>query len=239
MPQMVEQLPDVMRFFDSLLPVRPEQVIEVPQILLDDVPVRTALRDTQLAEQLVELRRSCPILPCSGLWSSTLTFQFLVVEGETLVFKVLFPDRVQQRLWRRSLPFLLAVEVFNVFAQDRFHLHHFHLQLVFMVFADEPGEGFFALFTKKKVRTSLGTRVRGCTPVSVHPRWRLSSRCACARLHRRSSSTTIPRARPATGTGVLVCPLGSLLRHQGCLGRNSGRGGGPLLLAQACACRCV
>ena len=53
-PQMAEQLQDVMRFFDSLLPV-PEQVFEVPKILLDDVPVRTAVRDTQLAEQLVEV----------------------------------------------------------------------------------------------------------------------------------------------------------------------------------------
>ena len=52
-PQMVEQLPDVMRFFDFLLP-DPEQVIEVPKILLDDVPMRTAVRNTQLAEQLVE-----------------------------------------------------------------------------------------------------------------------------------------------------------------------------------------
>ena len=53
-PQMVEQLPDVMRFFDFLLPV-PEQVIEVPKILLEDVPMRTAVRDMQLAEQLVEV----------------------------------------------------------------------------------------------------------------------------------------------------------------------------------------
>ena len=53
-PQMVEQLPDVLRFFDTLLPV-PEQVIEVPKILLDDVPVRTSVRDTQLVEQLVEV----------------------------------------------------------------------------------------------------------------------------------------------------------------------------------------
>ena len=37
-PQMVEQLPDVLRFFDTLLLV-PEQVIEVPKILLDDVPL--------------------------------------------------------------------------------------------------------------------------------------------------------------------------------------------------------
>ena len=53
-PQMVEQLPDVMRFFDTLLPV-PEQAIEVPKIVLDDVPVRTSVRDTQLVEQLVEV----------------------------------------------------------------------------------------------------------------------------------------------------------------------------------------
>ena len=53
-PQMVEQLPDVIRLFDFLLPV-PEQVIEVPKILLDDVPVRAVVRDPQLAEQLVEV----------------------------------------------------------------------------------------------------------------------------------------------------------------------------------------
>ena len=44
-PQMVEQLQDIMRFFDSLLP-GPEQVIEVPKIGLDHVPVRTSVRDT-------------------------------------------------------------------------------------------------------------------------------------------------------------------------------------------------
>ena len=36
-PQKLEQLLDVLRFLDTLLPV-PEQVIEVPKILLDDVP---------------------------------------------------------------------------------------------------------------------------------------------------------------------------------------------------------
>ena len=53
-PQMVEQKPDIMHLFDTLTP-DPEQVIEVPKILPDDVPVRTAVRDTQLAEQLVEV----------------------------------------------------------------------------------------------------------------------------------------------------------------------------------------
>ena len=53
-PQMVEQLPDVLQFFDALMPA-PEQVIEVPKILLDDVPMRAGLRDTQLVEHLVEV----------------------------------------------------------------------------------------------------------------------------------------------------------------------------------------
>ena len=53
-PQLVEQLPDVLRFFDLLLLV-PEQVIEVPKILLDDVLVRAVSRDPQLVEQLVEV----------------------------------------------------------------------------------------------------------------------------------------------------------------------------------------
>ena len=53
-PQTGEQLPDILSFFDVLLP-DPEQVIEVPKILLDDVPKRAAVRDMQLEEQLVEV----------------------------------------------------------------------------------------------------------------------------------------------------------------------------------------
>ena len=53
-PQMVDQLPDIEQFFRALSP-DPEQVIEVPKILPLDVPVRAALRVTQLVEQLVEV----------------------------------------------------------------------------------------------------------------------------------------------------------------------------------------
>ena len=53
-PQMVEQLPNIVQFFAALSPV-PEQVMEVPKILPDDVPMRTAVRDAQLVEQLVEV----------------------------------------------------------------------------------------------------------------------------------------------------------------------------------------
>ena len=53
-PQMVEQLPDIMHFFDTLSP-DPEQVIEVPKILPEDVSLRTAVRQPQLVVQLVEV----------------------------------------------------------------------------------------------------------------------------------------------------------------------------------------
>ena len=53
-PQMVEQLPNIVQFFAALSPVS-EQVIAVPKILPHDVPPRRWCRDTQLVEQLVEV----------------------------------------------------------------------------------------------------------------------------------------------------------------------------------------
>ena len=53
-PQTLEQLPDVLQFFGTLL-ADSEQVIEVPKILPEDVLMRAASRDPQLAEQLVEV----------------------------------------------------------------------------------------------------------------------------------------------------------------------------------------
>ena len=53
-PQTLEQLPDVLQFFGTLM-TDSEQVIEVPKILPEDVPMRAVLRDPQLAEQLVEV----------------------------------------------------------------------------------------------------------------------------------------------------------------------------------------
>ena len=53
--QTVEQLPNVVQFFATQLPVVAEPVIEVPKILPHDVPPRRLCRDTQLAEQLVEV----------------------------------------------------------------------------------------------------------------------------------------------------------------------------------------
>ena len=54
MPQTVEQLQDVLQFFDRLSTVL-EPVIEVPKIFTEDIPLRAVLRAAQLAEQLVEV----------------------------------------------------------------------------------------------------------------------------------------------------------------------------------------
>ena len=47
-PQMAEELPDVLQFFDALM-LDLEQVIEVPKFLPEDVPMRITVRDTQVA----------------------------------------------------------------------------------------------------------------------------------------------------------------------------------------------
>ena len=52
-PLMGEQLVDVLRFFDTLCPVA-EQVIDVPKIILEDIPARRLCREPQLVEQLVD-----------------------------------------------------------------------------------------------------------------------------------------------------------------------------------------
>ena len=64
-PQMVEQLSDILQFFRALSP-DPEQVVEVPKILPEDVSVRIVVREPQLVEQLVEVPTLVsPSLPVS------------------------------------------------------------------------------------------------------------------------------------------------------------------------------
>ena len=58
-PQPVEQLVDVLRLVDALVPVA-EQVIEVPKIILENIPPRRLVRDPQLAEQLVAVPTPFP-----------------------------------------------------------------------------------------------------------------------------------------------------------------------------------
>ena len=130
-PQLVEQLPDVLRFFDLLLPV-PEQVIEVPKILLDDVPVRAVLREPQLVGQLVDVPTTLSYAAVL-LWQAlhgyrqrtvgrTLTFQLLVVVELVEVSPVFSQDSINLLLPSRSLTIQfgqVVLEIFKVFPEDR------------------------------------------------------------------------------------------------------------------------
>ena len=218
-PQMVDQLPDIEQFFRALS-LDPEQVIEVPKILPFDVPVRTAVRVPQLVEQLVEVPTiisyssfqrtvehhvDIPVPggggPSSGLQgfssgqSSTATPSSKKRISERIVDGCLHGSRPGQGSSSSHSP--AGVE-------ER---------------ADEPGEWVFRTFTKIKVRSWLRTRVRGCPPVSAHPRRRLSSwLIPCRSPLSGCSSGTATLARPTTGTDALERLSG---RHQ-LVSRSSG-----------------
>ena len=156
-PQMGEQLPNIVQFFAAQLSVVAEPVTEVPKILLDRTPQRLGdrLRQPQMVEQLVQCRLSCLMLrPSSLLPSRSTTFQFRVVleEGSVEVFKVFSQDRIQQHFTSsRPLTFQFrAVEVFKALALDRVQ-QPLHLTLWARV--------FFALFPEGKkcgARSALG-----------------------------------------------------------------------------------
>ena len=181
-PLMVEQLVNVLQFFDALSLLLPE-VIDVPKIIIECIPPRTSVREPQLAEQLVEVPRSITSS------SRTLTSQFRRVVGDTQIFKVSFVDRVQQV---SSRSFIFPVEVFKVFAQDKIHLHHPHLltlQLVFMGKWTRPGEeGFFALFPvpKKSAKVTRRSSARVLRRVPPGLRTSLTTATSFAKMRRRS-----------------------------------------------------
>ena len=96
-----------MDFFKDLDSHVPVQVIDVPKILPEDVPVRAVLRATQLAEQLVEVPTIVSYASLS-LSQALLEYRQRTVEqnddipavgGSELVkvFLVHSQDRVQQR----------------------------------------------------------------------------------------------------------------------------------------------
>ena len=103
-------------------------------------------------------------ISCSYVWSRTLTFQFLVVEGEFLVFKVFSLDRVQQRcillrnaflsgLWSRSLLFPVFGGGLQDFRPGQSSTSSLHVPAGVLEVLDEPGEGIFRTFQNKKSAT--------------------------------------------------------------------------------------
>ena len=119
------------------------------------------------------------------------------------VFKVLVLDRIQQRIWSRSLKFQFlriggkVVEVFKVLSQYRIQQRLWSRSLtiqlvgVFLIFSQDRVlllphrvvcmmmkmrilQGFFALFpVRKKARIWVRTRGRNCSPSRAHPRGEL------------------------------------------------------------------
>ena len=123
-PQTLEQLPDVLQFFGTLM-TDPEQVVEVPIIFPEDVPMRAVLRDPQLAEKLVEvpivsyswlqLRMERAVdIPVPGRGGRISGLQgFLPGQGSTALLSS--EERISERTVEQTL--ILPGEVFKIFAQ--------------------------------------------------------------------------------------------------------------------------
>ena len=119
-PQMGDQVLVLLQKIISSL-VEPVQVLAVPKISLDRVSQRSALPVPQTAEQLVEVLTE-PVydamVVASKVYSRRDIRRILSGQGSTAsgwvvegvvhveVFKVLVLDRIQQRIWSRSLKFL-------------------------------------------------------------------------------------------------------------------------------------
>ena len=115
-----------------------EQVIEVPKILIDELSVRTPVREPQLAEQLVEVPS---IISCSSLQRMEQIVNIPVPRGGV---RQCFPSS-------KSLTFqFLMVNVFKVSTQDRVLRHLLNFQLVSQM---TRLKGFFALFPGSKSAT--------------------------------------------------------------------------------------
>ena len=154
--QMVEQLPSVLQFFATHLPVVAEQAIDVPKISQDRTPQRLedCLRQPQMADQLVDV----PTVVCYSSLQQLTAEQIVDISapgcaggGGVEVFKVFSQDRIQQRSTSsKPLTFQFrAVEVFKALAQDRVH-QPLHLARVLRM---RLGKGFFRTFPLwKKVR---------------------------------------------------------------------------------------
>ena len=193
--RMVEQLADVMRFFDTLLPV-PEQAIEVPKILLDDVPVRTAVRDTQLVEQLAEVPT---IISYSSLQRTVEQHVDIPVprrggrnaglQGfpprQSSTATQLSLERISERIAEQIVDFHVSRGGLQDFRPGQSSSSVARSPAEWLNTEDKAFQGFFSHFppsSKKKVRSWVRTRVRGCPPVSAHPRWRLSWRSRPCRI---------------------------------------------------------
>ena len=151
-PQMVEQLPDILHFLRALS-LDLEQAIEVPKILPVDVPMRTAVRDTQLAEQLVEVPTIVSLSSLQRIAEQNVDIPIVVGSGTgeqiddnpvprrsfSGDLQGVFPQDRDRRsgLRTRSLTFQFQVEVLKIF------LKLLHRSGVSSDLPDGANQGFF------------------------------------------------------------------------------------------------
>ena len=237
-PQMVEQFPNIVEFFAALSPV-PEQVI-----LPHDVPPRRLCRDTQLAEQLVEmptilffLKQRIPEqivdnpVPHGGRGASEGLQGFL--PGHSSLKRTankiadlsaprsgvprlqgFLPEQSSTATSSSSLERISERNVEQIVDSRRFGggLQDFrpgqssssssHDPARVSEALDEPGEGFFALFSKfLKVRHNLRTRGRHSLRTRAHGRRLLMTRPWCLRRRRRSPRTSLSSTCSTMGVG--------------------------------------
>ena len=167
-----------------------EQLVEVPTVL---TPTLIAV---QIAEQIVDtpVPRVCDQGSLPGQSSTTSLSSGKRISERIIEQIVDFPEQTVEQIVDTSLGVGLGQGSSSPAGP-----------------ADEDFIGVFRTFPRgKKVRVPPRVRVRECLRTQAHGRRRLMWRPVvrmCGLI-----STTTSRARPTTGTDVLVCPPGSLLR---------------------------
>ena len=166
-----------MRFFDTLLPV-PEQAIEVPRILLDDVLVRTPVRDTQLVEQLVEvptivsfssLQRTMeqhvdiPVPRRGGRNAGLQGF----LPGQSFTASQLSVERISERIAEQIVDFPVSRGGLQDYRPGQGSSSSSHVPARDQEGLNESGEGFFFAFSKLKKSAKLGPHSSPRVPASV------------------------------------------------------------------------
>ena len=180
---LVEQLPDVLQFFDTLT-TDPEQVIKVPKIFPEDVPTSAVLRDPQLVEQLVEvptivsyswlqLRMEQNVdIPVPGRGGRISGLQgFLPGQSSTALHSS--GERISERIVEQIVD--IPGGGLQDFRPGQSSSSSLHVPAGISEVLDEPGEGFFRTFpqiSKCGLRTLLSPRVAASvspsTPAPQH-----------------------------------------------------------------------
>ena len=187
---MGEQLVDVLRFFDTPCSVA-EQVIDVPKILLEDIPLRRLCREQQMAEQLVEvptvisyssLQRTMEQhvdIPVPGGGGRNAGLQGFL-PGQSSTAQLAFQERISERIVEQIVDSRVVGGGLQDFRPGQSSSSVARSPTDWLNTEDEAfvSRGGVALFPRPiKVRRSPGTRVRECPSTSANPR-RLLIACA-------------------------------------------------------------